>query len=57
MLFLASVTCNQNWIIFDFSQLPDDLPFEYLLQSAATLYEKHKPDEIELEVQQMVIRE
>lgn len=39
------------------SQLPEDLPFEYLLPKAAELYEKHPPDEIELEVQLMVIQE
>ncbi|XP_031624630.1 TBC1 domain family member 20 [Contarinia nasturtii] len=39
------------------SQLPEDLPFEYLLQNAAELYKQHPPDEIELEVQIMVQKE
>lgn len=39
------------------SQLPEDLPFEYLLPQAAKLYEKHPPDEIEIEVQEMVLKE
>lgn len=38
-------------------QLPEDLPFEYLLQNAAQLYKKHPPDEIEIEVQVMVEQE
>lgn len=38
-------------------QLPEDLPFEYLLQSAEKLYEKHPPEQIELDVQKMIIRE
>lgn len=33
------------------------MPFEYLLPKAAELYEKHPPEEIELEVQLMVIQE
>lgn len=40
-----------------FVQLPEDLPFEYLLQNAEKLYEKHPPEQIELDVQQMIIRE
>ncbi|XP_055303037.1 TBC1 domain family member 20 [Sitodiplosis mosellana] len=39
------------------SQLPEDLPFEYLLQNAANLYNKHPPEEIEIEVQVMVEQE
>lgn len=38
-------------------QLPEDLPFEYLLQNAEKLYAKHPPEQIELDVQQMIIRE
>lgn len=38
-------------------QLPEDLPFEYLLQNAEKLYAKYPPEKIELDVQQMIIRE
>lgn len=36
------------------SQLPDDLPFEYLLQNAKLLYEKYPPDLIENEVKELI---
>lgn len=39
------------------SRLPDNLPFEYIMQQADELYEKYPPDVVELEVQQMIVRE
>lgn len=38
-------------------QLPENLPFEYLLQSAAVLYKAHPPEEVDVEVQKMIIKE
>lgn len=38
-------------------QLPEDLPFEYLLCKAAELYKKHPPDVIELDVQELIAKE
>ncbi|XP_026468768.1 TBC1 domain family member 20 isoform X2 [Ctenocephalides felis] len=39
------------------SNLPDDLPFEKLLISAAKLYEKYPPEELEKDVQIMMDKE
>lgn len=39
------------------SQLPEDLPYEYLLPKVAELYQKLPPDKIELESQLIVIQE
>lgn len=39
------------------SRLPENLPFEYLLRQAAQLYARYPPDLVELDVQQMIIKE
>ncbi|XP_052865886.1 TBC1 domain family member 20 [Anopheles cruzii] len=39
------------------SQLPEDLPFEYLLKSAETLYRKYPPRVIEKDVETMIANE
>ncbi|XP_055382001.1 TBC1 domain family member 20 [Condylostylus longicornis] len=39
------------------SQLPDDLPFEYLLKNAEELYKKYPPSKMEKEVEEMMIKE
>ncbi|XP_055641769.1 TBC1 domain family member 20 [Toxorhynchites rutilus septentrionalis] len=39
------------------SQLPEDLPFEYLLKSAEELYRKYSPKSIEKDVENMIIQE
>uniref|UniRef100_A0A182JIW8 Uncharacterized protein n=1 Tax=Anopheles atroparvus TaxID=41427 RepID=A0A182JIW8_ANOAO len=39
------------------SQLPEDLPFEYLLKSAETLYRKYPPRVIEKDVENMIAKE
>ncbi|XP_063699600.1 TBC1 domain family member 20 [Culicoides brevitarsis] len=39
------------------SQLPEDLPFEYLLTYADTLYKKFPPKMIEADVEKMIIKE
>lgn len=44
-------------LFFHYIQLPEDLPFEYLLQNAEKLYEKYPPEQIELDVQKMIIKE
>lgn len=38
-------------------QLPDDLPFEYLLKHAEELYRQYPPDMIEKDVEEMIVRE
>ncbi|XP_062545684.1 TBC1 domain family member 20 isoform X1 [Armigeres subalbatus] len=39
------------------SQLPEDLPFEYLLKNAAELYRKYPPKLIEKDVENMIAKE
>lgn len=56
-IFCFLESCRSFIECYSFRQLPEDLPFEYLLRKAAKLYEIHPPDEIELEVQQLIIRE
>lgn len=51
---LTHIDENHDDIIF---QLPEDLPFEYLLCKAAELYKKHPPDVIELDVEQLIAKE
>ncbi len=38
-------------------QLPEDLPFEYLLKHAEELYKQYPPDIIEKDVEEMIIKE
>lgn len=49
--------CDMGAIHCLLSQLPDDLPFEYLLTKANALYIKYQPESLEEEVEQMLIRE
>ncbi|XP_053694919.1 TBC1 domain family member 20 [Sabethes cyaneus] len=39
------------------SQLPEDLPFEYLLQKAEELYKKYPPKKVEKDVENMIANE
>lgn len=43
-------------LLFPF-QLPEDLPFEYLLKSAENLYRKYPPRVIEKDVETMIAKE
>lgn len=49
--------CDMASIHCLLSQLPDDLPFEYLLKNANELYKKYPPSKIEIEVDEMIKRE
>ncbi|XP_058819435.1 TBC1 domain family member 20 [Topomyia yanbarensis] len=39
------------------SQLPEDLPFEYLLKNAEELYRKYPPEKVEKDVENMIANE
>lgn len=39
------------------SRLPDNLPFEYLMQQADELYQRYPPDMVEMDVKRMLVRE
>lgn len=39
------------------SRLPENLPFEYLLRQADMLYARYPPEQVELDVQQLIIKE
>lgn len=49
--------CDMASIHCLLSQLPDDLPFEYLLKNASDLYRKYPPSKIEIEVDEMILHE
>ncbi|GAB0090831.1 TBC1 domain family member 20 [Sergentomyia squamirostris] len=49
--------CDMASIHCLLSQLPDDLPFEYLLERAQVLYKKYVPEEVERQVVVMQERE
>lgn len=54
---IYAVECDMASMHCVLSQLPDNLPFEYLLQKATELYTKYPPDMVEKDVDEMVIRE
>lgn len=49
--------CDMASLYCLLSQLPDDLPFEYLLKKASELYKKYPPDKIESDVQVLVAKQ
>lgn len=49
--------CDMAAVHCCLSELPEDLPFEYLLELATALYVKYPPHEIEVDVDLMIIKE
>lgn len=49
--------CDMASIHCLLSQLPEDLPFEYLLKNATELYKMYPPSKIEIEVDEMIEKE
>lgn len=43
--------------MFHIAQLPEDLPFEYLLKNAEELYRKYPPKLVEKDVENMIAKE
>lgn len=39
------------------SRLPDNLPFEYLMQQADDLYRRYPPEQVEVDVKRIIVRE
>lgn len=51
------VECDMGALHCLLSQLPDDLPFEYLLVKANELYERYPPETLEQAVEVMLVKE
>lgn len=49
--------CDRAQIHCLLSQLPDDLPFEYLLLEAERLYEKYPPHNLHRDIEKIIERE
>lgn len=54
---IFQVECDMGAIHCLLSQLPEDLPFEYLLVKANELYEKYPPEELEVAVEVLLVKE
>lgn len=54
---IFQVECDMGALHCLLSQLPDDLPFEYLLVKANELYDKYPPDTLEDAVDAMLVKE
>jgi hypothetical protein len=49
--------CDRASIHVALSQLPDDLPFEYLLVQSEKLYEKYPPHDLHRDIEKIIERE
>lgn len=54
---LFRVECDMGAVHCLLSQLPDDLPFEYLLVKANELYAKYPPETLEEEVEALLVKQ
>ena len=49
--------CDRAMLHCCLSQLPDDLPFEYLLLQSEKLYEKYPPHDLHKDIEKIIDRE
>lgn len=54
---IFQVECDMGALHCLLSQLPDDLPFEYLLVKARELYDRYEPETLEQAVEVMLVKE